>query len=92
MLKGFDIWQQNPKVDMPLFDNMLDVAKIAKAIEARFRKAVPAVTALMIRGHGPTVWGAGLQDAYNRFEILDFLLQYAARADALQPQRRRRMR
>lgn len=79
MIKGFDIWQQNPKVELPLFDNALDVAKIARAIDARFRKSTPAVTALMIRGHGPTVWGAGLQQAYNRFEILEFLLQFAAR-------------
>jgi len=78
MIKGFDIWQQNPKVDLPLFDNVLDVGKIARAIDVRFRKSPPAVTALMIRGHGPTVWGASLQEAYNRFEILEFLLQVAA--------------
>lgn len=78
MLKGFDVWQQQPKVDLPLFDNHLDVGKIAREIEARFRKAPPAVTALMIRAHGPTVWGASLQQAYNRFEVLDFLLRYAA--------------
>ena len=76
MIKGFDIWQQNPKVDLPLFENHLDVAKIAKEIETRFKKSKPAVTALMIRNHGPTVWGAGVQQAYNRFEILDFLLRY----------------
>jgi methylthioribulose-1-phosphate dehydratase len=79
MIKGFDIWQQNPKVDLPLFENTLDVVKIAKEIEARFRKAAPSVTALMIRDHGPTVWGRGLQEAYNRFEILDFLLRALAR-------------
>lgn len=79
MLKGFDIWQQNPKVDLPLFENHLDVARIAKEIEARFRKAQPPLTALMIRAHGPTVWGAGLQEAYNRFECLEFLFDYAAR-------------
>jgi methylthioribulose-1-phosphate dehydratase len=33
----------------------------------------------MIRAHGPTVWGRSLQEAYNRFEILDFLLRYLAR-------------
>jgi methylthioribulose-1-phosphate dehydratase len=80
MIKGFDIWQQQPKVDLPLFDNHLDVGKIAREIEARFRKAPPPLTALMIRAHGPTVWGDGLQEAYNRFEILDFLLRYAAGA------------
>ncbi len=77
MLKGFDIWQQNPKVDLPLFENTLDVAKIAREIEKRLRKTKPAVTALMIRAHGPTVWGQSLQEAYNRFEILEFLLRYA---------------
>jgi len=80
MIKGFDIWQQHPKVDLPLFENHLDVARIAREIEARFKQAAPAVTALMIRAHGPTVWGPSLQAAYNRFEILDFLLRYLAAA------------
>ena len=79
MLKGFDIWQQNPKVDLPLFENHLDVARIAKEIEARFHKTKPPLSALMIRAHGATVWGAGLQEAYNRFECLEFLFGYAAR-------------
>ena len=79
MIKGFDIWQQNPKVDLPLFENVLDVARIADDIRKRFTKTTPAITALMIRSHGPTVWGASLQEAYNRFEILDFILRYQAR-------------
>jgi methylthioribulose-1-phosphate dehydratase len=80
MIKGFDIWQQNPKVELPLFENHLDVAKIARDIETRFKKTKPDVTALMIRAHGPTVWGANLQEVYNRFEILDYLLRYQAQA------------
>ena len=80
MLKGFDIWQQNPKVDLPLFENTLDVAKIAAEIEKRFRKKAPALSAFMVRGHGATVWGSGLQQAYNRFECLEFMLSYLARA------------
>lgn len=80
MIKGFDVWQQNPKVDLPLFENHLDVARIAKDIETRFKKAKPTVTAFMVRAHGPTVWGASLQEAYNRFEILEYLLRYPARA------------
>lgn len=73
MLKGFDIWQQHPKVDLPLFANTLDVNKIADAIEKRFAKRKPALSALMVRDHGATVWGRGLQEAYNRFECLEFL-------------------
>jgi len=79
MLKGFDIWQQNPKVDLPLFENQLDVAKIAKAIDERLQKAQPALSALMIRAHGPTVWGASVQQAYDRFECLEFIFRYIAR-------------
>jgi methylthioribulose-1-phosphate dehydratase len=79
MIKGFDIWQQNPRVDLPLFDNHLDVARIARDIDTRFRKTAPGLTALMIRDHGPTVWGRGLQETYNRFECLEFLFDYAAR-------------
>lgn len=79
MLKGFDIWQRNPRIDLPLFANHLDVGRIARDIEARFRKTAPALTALMIRDHGPTVWGRSLQETYNRFECLEFLFDYAAR-------------
>lgn len=79
MIKGFDIWEQNPKVDLPLFENHLDVGDIAHAIGARFKKTPPALSALMVRAHGPTVWGKNPQDAYNRFETLEFILRYLAR-------------
>jgi methylthioribulose-1-phosphate dehydratase len=82
MLKGLDIWQQNPKVDLPLFENTLDVAKIAAEIGKRLGKNPPALSALMIRAHGATVWARGLQEAYNRFECLEFVLSVAARARA----------
>jgi methylthioribulose-1-phosphate dehydratase len=80
MLKGFDIWKQNPKVDLPLFENTLEVTKIATEIGKRLGKTPPALSALMIRGHGATVWGHGLQEAYNRFECLEFILSVTARA------------
>ena len=79
MLKGFDIWQQNPKVDLPVFENILDVAKLAVEINKRFAKKPPALSALMVRGHGATVWGESLQQAYNRFECMEFMLSYLAR-------------
>jgi len=82
MVKGFDIWQQHPKVDLPLFANVLDVARIAADVQKRFAKAPPALTALMVRGHGATVWGRGLQETYNRYECLEFILSYMARARA----------
>lgn len=78
MVKGFDIREQRP-VELPLFENHLDVARIAREVRARFARSRPRVSALLVRDHGPTVWGGGLQEAYNRFEVLDFLLNYVIR-------------
>lgn len=80
MVKGFDVWDARPKADLPLFDNAPKVSKIADDIRKRFAKTTPALTALLVRGHGATVWGRTLQEAYNRFECLEFILAYMARA------------
>ncbi len=79
MIKGLGVWQQNPAVSLPLFENTLDVANIAAAIDWRFKGTPPMVSALMIRGHGVTVWGDTVQEAYNRVEIVEFLMSYLAR-------------
>lgn len=79
MVKGFDVWEGKPKTDLPLFENHLDVARIARAVRSRFTRARPKVSAMLVRDHGPTVWGGSLQQAYDRFEVLDFLLNYLAR-------------
>lgn len=79
IVKGFDIWEQSPRVALPLFPNLLAVARIADEIEARFRAEPPPLTALLIRGHGTTVWGASLQQAYDRVECLEFLLSASVR-------------
>ena len=79
MLKGLDIWEQHPQVELALFENTLEVPRIASAIQHRFGAQPPRVPALLIRGHGVTVWGATLQQAYNRVEVVEFLLSYLAR-------------
>ncbi len=79
MIKGLDIWEQSPQVELALFENMLEVPRIAAAVQQRFGVQPPRVPALLIRGHGVTVWGDNLQQAYNRVEIVEFLLSYLAR-------------
>jgi methylthioribulose-1-phosphate dehydratase len=79
VVKGLGIWQEQPQVDMPVFANWLDVPRIAQDIEQRFRLAPPAVSALVIREHGITVWGESLQEAFNRVEIVEFISTYLAR-------------
>ena len=79
MIKGLDIWQQDPEVSLALFDNLLDVKNIAAQIHSRFQANPPQIPALMIRNHGVTVWGTSLQQAYNRVEIIEFIMSYMAR-------------
>ena len=79
MLKGLDVCEPSPSVKLPVFDNHFDVSRIAADIDSRFEAAPPAVPALLIRGHGITVWGATLQQAYNRIEIAEFIMRYCAR-------------
>lgn len=83
MIKGFDIWEQEPKVFLPVFENTLDVSKIAVEIEKQFKNQTPQISALMIRGHGLTVWGRTLQEAYNRVEIAEFIMSFIARKRSL---------
>ena len=45
IIKGLDIWEEDPKVGLPLFDNYLDVPKIAEAIVTRFKIVPPQVPA-----------------------------------------------
>jgi len=79
MIKGLGIWQQNPEVNLSLFDNLLDVADISQQIQTRFKHNPPEIPALMIRDHGMTVWGNSMQQAYNRVEIIEFIMSYMAR-------------
>jgi methylthioribulose-1-phosphate dehydratase len=79
MLKGLGVYEYEPRVQLPLFDNLLDAAELAQSIRARFAAEQPEVPALMVRDHGVTVWGASLQEAYNRVEIMEFIMSYLAR-------------
>ena len=76
MIKGFDLWEQDPRVDLPVFDNQLDVRKVAQQIKARFTQGAPRIPALLIHAHGITVWGNSLQQAYHHTELMEFILRY----------------
>jgi methylthioribulose-1-phosphate dehydratase len=79
MLKGLGIWEERPFVALPLFSNHPHVPAIAAEIGKRFTATPPVLPALMILGHGVTVWGSSLQEAYNSIEIVEFLMSYLAR-------------
>ncbi|AVQ71096.1 methylthioribulose-1-phosphate dehydratase [Microcystis sp. MC19] len=76
MLKGLGIWVENPQVFMPVFDNYLDVPKIAAEIESRFSTFPPEIPALLISDHGVTVWGESLETTENYLEIVEYIFRY----------------
>lgn len=80
MLKGLGIWEENPNVTMPVFDNYLHVPRIAAEIRERFQKIPPSIPALLIRDHGITVWASSTAAARNYVELVEYILRYILEA------------
>lgn len=80
MLKGFGVWEENPKVIMPVFANHLDVPRIADDIYERFQAVAPSINALLIRNHGVTVWASSPDSARNNLEIAEYIFRYMVAA------------
>lgn len=88
MLKGFGVWEENPKVVMPVFANHLEVPQIARDIEECFKATLPSINALLIRNHGVTVWASSPEVARNSLELAEYIFRYmvaARNADIEQP-------
>ncbi|HEY9608952.1 methylthioribulose 1-phosphate dehydratase [Allocoleopsis sp.] len=80
MLKGFGVWEENPKVVMPVFANHLEVPRIADDIYERFQAVPPSINALLIRNHGVTVWASSPDGARNNLEIAEYIFRYMVAA------------
>ncbi len=80
MLKGFGIWEENPKLVMPVFANHLDVPQIARDIYERFKAVSPSLNALLIRNHGVTVWASSPEGARNYLELAEYIFRYMVAA------------
>lgn len=76
MIKGLGVWEENPQVKMPLFENYLEVPRIAQKICDRFTEDLPEIPALLIRNHGVTVWGSSPEMAQNHLEIVEYIFRY----------------
>ncbi|MEW6492456.1 MAG: methylthioribulose 1-phosphate dehydratase [Cyanobacteriota bacterium] len=80
MLKGFGVWEENPKVVMPVFANHLEVPRIARDIDERFKAVPPSINALLIRNHGVTVWASSPEVARNSLELAEYIFRYMVAA------------
>lgn len=82
MVKGLGVWDHEPDVTVPVFDNHPHVPDIAAEVATRFAEQAPDVPAFLIRDHGMTVWGDTVEQAANRVECLAYLCDIAVQARA----------
>jgi methylthioribulose-1-phosphate dehydratase len=87
MLKGFGVWEEEPRAAVAIFRNQAHVPAIAAEIEARFATARPRLPGLLVRDHGLTAWGASFDATVHYLELFDYLFAYmvASRACGIQP-------
>ncbi|MGL4620657.1 MAG: methylthioribulose 1-phosphate dehydratase [Chroococcidiopsis sp.] len=80
MVKGLGVWEENPQVTIPVFENYLEVLQIAAEVSDRFSTQLPQVPALLIRNHGVTVWADSLTSARNYVELIEYIFRYMVAA------------
>jgi methylthioribulose-1-phosphate dehydratase len=80
MVKGLGVWKETPQVAIPVFENYLEVPKIATKISDRFSTTKPQISALLIRNHGVTVWADSLASARNYIESIEYIFRYMVAA------------
>ncbi len=61
-------------VDVPVFENDQDIARLAATVDATLRKQASAA-AYVIRGHGLYAWGDNVAQARWRVEALEFMFE-----------------
>ncbi len=61
-------------VDVPVFENDQDIARLAATVDAALRQQANAA-AYVIRGHGLYAWGDNIAQARWRVEALEFMFE-----------------
>ncbi|TGM58744.1 methylthioribulose 1-phosphate dehydratase [Leptospira adleri] len=76
ILKAYGIWDENPKVYVPVIYNFPNVQDISDCLERYLKTYKPTVPFCIIEKHGITVWGKDLIQANRNLEATDFILKY----------------
>ncbi len=79
-LKGLGLSAEGDGIVVPVVHNSQDMDDLSE----RIRRALdPAIPVVLVADHGMYVWGTSLDDAANRTESTDWLLQHALLNDVL---------
>lgn len=71
------------QVEVPIFDNDQDIARLAARIQPWLSEH-PDCVGYLIRGHGLYTWGAQMSDALRQIEAFEFLFECELKVRALQ--------
>ena len=80
MLKGLGIPDAEPRVDLPVFANHVEVAQIAADMDTAFALEKPAVPGALIHLHGMTAWGRDFDAARHHLELFEYCFRYLSLA------------
>lgn len=80
MLKGLGIPDAEPQVDLPVFANHVEVARIAADMDTAFAREKPAVPGALIHLHGMTAWGRDFDEARHHLELFEYCFRYLSLA------------
>jgi methylthioribulose-1-phosphate dehydratase len=62
------------RVNVPVFDNDQDIARLAARVDA-FMDENPLIHGYLTRGHGFYTWGATVDEALRHVEAFEFLFE-----------------
>lgn len=81
LLQGYELLKAFPglpthaaAIALPVLDNDQDIARLQRAVDARWDMSGTVPPGYLIRGHGIYVWGADMPTALLRLEALEFML------------------
>jgi methylthioribulose-1-phosphate dehydratase len=72
IIKAFGFATHEMDVQLPVYENDQDIARLAEFIEPLLTREPPV--GYVIAGHGVYAWGTSVEHAYWRLEALEFLL------------------
>lgn len=81
LIKGFNIWDEEAHIDIPIVSNFAHIPSIVPEISERIVKNIPGI---VLRKHGIYAWGANAFEAKRHLEAFEFIFEYVYRLEMLQ--------
>ncbi|WP_339202841.1 methylthioribulose 1-phosphate dehydratase [Paenibacillus sp. FSL K6-3182] len=81
LIKGFNIWDEEAHIDIPIVSNFAHIPSIVPEITERIVKSIPGI---VLRKHGIYAWGANAFEAKRHLEAFEFIFEYVYRLELLQ--------